>query len=181
MNSTFFAPISLPHPSSLVDNTQHYLDLPHFLTGTHIVMKAGLCKIASLHRQTVTHENEMVECSPNTAGLHSEQSIREKIFCPIVVSTPDFCGKSSPSLPPCFLTLWIINLTVNLIPKPQSKIDPGHIPLPSRCTRHFFLCLNTHLRPDLAHTHVPSTSISPDTQKLTHSPGRQGNAHVTIS
>ena len=38
-----------------------------------------------------------------------------------------------------------------------------------------------HLRPDLAHTHAPSTSIAPDTQKLTHSPGRQGDTHVTNS
>ena len=181
MNSTFFTPISLPHPSTLADNTQHYLNQPHFLTGTHIVIKAASWKIASLHPQTVTHENGMVGCSPNTVGLQPEQSIWEKIFCPIVISIRDFCGKSSPSLPPCFLTLWIMNLTVNLIPQPQSKIDPGHIPLPSRCKIHFFLCPTTQLRPDLAHTHAPSTSISPDTQKLTHSPDRQGNTHVTIS
>ena len=36
-----------------------------------------------------------------------------------------------------------------------------------------------HLRPDLARTHAPSTSIAPDT--LTHSPGRQGNTQVTNS
>ena len=35
--------------------------------------------------------------------------------------------------------------------------------------------------PDLAHTHPPSVSIVPDTQKLIHSPGRQGNTHVTNS
>ena len=36
-----------------------------------------------------------------------------------------------------------------------------------------------HLRPNLAHAQAPSASIAPDTQKLTHSPGRQGNTHVT--
>ena len=40
---------------------------------------------------------------------------------------------------------------------------------------------SVHLRPDLAHTHVPSPSITPDTQKLTHSPERQGNTHVANS
>ena len=34
---------------------------------------------------------------------------------------------------------------------------------------------SVHLRPDLAHTHASFASIAPDTQKLTHSPGRQGN------
>ena len=38
---------------------------------------------------------------------------------------------------------------------------------------------SVHLMPDLAHTHAPSTSIAADTQNLTHSPGRQGNTHVT--
>ena len=38
-----------------------------------------------------------------------------------------------------------------------------------------------HLKPDLAHTLVQPTSIAPDTQKLTHSPGRQGNKHMTNS
>ena len=40
---------------------------------------------------------------------------------------------------------------------------------------------SVHFKPDLAHTHVLPTSISPDTQKLTHSPGRQGNTHMTNS
>ena len=40
---------------------------------------------------------------------------------------------------------------------------------------------NKHLKPDLAHTHAPSTSIAPDTQKLAHSPGRRANTHVTNS
>ena len=40
---------------------------------------------------------------------------------------------------------------------------------------------SVHLRPDLAHTHGPSASIAADTQKLTHSPGKQGNMHVTNS
>ena len=38
-----------------------------------------------------------------------------------------------------------------------------------------------HVRPDLAHNHAPSASIAPDTQKLTHSAGTQGNTHVTNS
>ena len=38
-----------------------------------------------------------------------------------------------------------------------------------------------HLRPDLTNTHAPSTSIAPGTQKLAHSPGKQGNTHVTNS
>ena len=38
---------------------------------------------------------------------------------------------------------------------------------------------SVHLMSDLAHTHAPSTSIAADTQNLTHSPGRQGNTHVT--
>ena len=33
----------------------------------------------------------------------------------------------------------VSNLTVNLIPLPQPKTDPGHISLPGRCTRHFSL------------------------------------------
>ena len=40
---------------------------------------------------------------------------------------------------------------------------------------------SVHLRPDLAHTHAPSPSIGQDTQQLAHSPGRQGNTHVTNS
>ena len=38
-----------------------------------------------------------------------------------------------------------------------------------------------NLRPDLAHTHAPSASIAADTRKLTHSPDRQNNTHVTNS
>ena len=40
---------------------------------------------------------------------------------------------------------------------------------------------SVHFRPDLAHTKAPSALIAPDTQKLTHSPGRQCNTHVTNS
>ena len=40
---------------------------------------------------------------------------------------------------------------------------------------------SVHLRSGLARTHAPSASAAPDTQKLTHSPGRQGNTHVTGS
>ena len=56
-------------PSTLADNTQTYLSQTHFLTRTHIVMKAALCKIARLHPQVVTHGNRLVECSPHTPGL----------------------------------------------------------------------------------------------------------------
>ena len=35
----------------------------------------------------------------------------------------------------------------------------------------WFLCPTTHFRSDLAHTHVSSASICPDTQNLTHSTG----------
>ena len=37
------------------------------------------------------------------------------------------------------------------------------------------------LRPNLADTHAPFTSIAPYTQKLTHSLGRRGNKHVANS
>ena len=37
---------------------------------------------------------------------------------------------------------------------------------------------SVNLRPDLAHTHAPSTSVAPDTQSLTQSPGK---THVTNS
>ena len=40
---------------------------------------------------------------------------------------------------------------------------------------------SVYLRPDLSRTHAPSASIAPITQKLTHTSGRQGNAHVTNS
>ena len=40
---------------------------------------------------------------------------------------------------------------------------------------------SVHLRPDLVHTHAPSTSIAPDTKELIYSPGRQGNTHVINS
>ena len=50
------------------------------------------------------------------------------------------------------------------------------LPLP-KITRTFGNSM--HLRPDLVHTHAPSASIAPGAQKLTHSPSRQGNTHVT--
>ena len=40
---------------------------------------------------------------------------------------------------------------------------------------------SAYLRPDSARTYTPSASIAPDTQKLTPSPNRQGNKHVTNS
>ena len=79
------------------------LSLP---TSLLIVMKAT-CKIASLHPQTITHENRIVECSPYTLGLSPEQSIKEKIFCFIEVSNWVFRGRNSPPLAPCYLTLSI--------------------------------------------------------------------------
>ena len=58
----------------------------------------------------------------------------------------------------------------------QEQYSQTLLPLPK--IAHSFGS-NVHLRPDLTHTHPPSVSIAPDTQKLTHSPGRQGNTHVT--
>ena len=52
------------------------------------------------------------------------------------------------------------------------------LPLPK--IAHTFFS-SVHLRLDLAHTHAPSASIAPDTQKITHSPGRQDNTHATNS
>ena len=52
------------------------------------------------------------------------------------------------------------------------------LPLPK--TAHNFGS-SAHLRPDLAHTHALSTSITPDTQNLIHSPRIQGNTYVTNS
>ena len=40
---------------------------------------------------------------------------------------------------------------------------------------------SAQLRLDVAHTQAPSASKAPGTQKITHSPGRQGNTHVTNS
>ena len=122
VNSAYFTPISLlslsttyplPHPSvsTLSDNTQPYPSQPHFLTGTHIIMKAALCKIASIHPQAVISENQIVECSPYALRSQQEQSIREKIFCSIEASIRKFCGGSSPPLPPCYLSL--LNIRFN--------------------------------------------------------------------
>ena len=72
---------ALQSPFTLADNSQPYPGQPHFLTGTHIVMKAASCKIASRHPQTVTHEKRTVECLPHTPGLYPEQSKNgEKIY-----------------------------------------------------------------------------------------------------
>ena len=54
----------------------------------------------------------------------------------------------------------------------QEQYSQTLLPLPK--IAHSFGS-NVHLRPDLTHTHPPSVSIAPDTQKLIHSPGRQGN------
>ena len=65
------SPQFLPPTSALADNTQSYPGQRHFLTGTHIAMKAASCKIDSLHPQAVTLENQMVECSTNIPGLYA--------------------------------------------------------------------------------------------------------------
>ena len=53
---------------------------------------------------------------------------------------------------------------------------PTVLPLPKKAHT---IGGSIHLRPDLAHTYALSASIAPDTLKLTHSPGKQGNTHVT--
>ena len=45
--------IAPPSNSTLATNTQPYPGQLHFLTGTHIFMKAASCEIASLHSQVV--------------------------------------------------------------------------------------------------------------------------------
>ena len=56
----------------------------------------------------------------------------------------------------------------NTIPRPCYHYPKQRTPL-------------VQLRPDLAHIHAPSTFIAPDTQNLTHSPGREDNTYVTNS
>ena len=66
---TKYHPGSPPSRNSPQENTQPYPGQTHFLTGTHITIKAASCKIALLNPQAVTYENRMVECSPHTPGL----------------------------------------------------------------------------------------------------------------
>ena len=111
--------MSHPWPSTLGDNTQPYPSQPHFLTETHIVMRAASCKIASLHPQAVTHENQVVKYSSHTPGLWPQQSIREKTFPSIVVLNQDFQRGRLPPQQPCYLTL--------LNRKFKSKFNPTTI------------------------------------------------------
>ena len=63
----------------------------------------------------------------------------ENTFSSIGVSNPGFCGGSSPSQPPCYrlLLCCTFHFIVYFILLPQPRADPGHIALPSHCTRHF--------------------------------------------
>ena len=57
VNSAYFTPISPPPPPpplTVADNTHPHPGRSQFSTGTHIVMKAAACKIASLHPQAAT-------------------------------------------------------------------------------------------------------------------------------
>ena len=64
--------------------------------------------------------------------------------------------------------------------KKAQQENYSHTLLPSPKIAHTFGS-SVNLRPDLAHTHAPLASKAQDTQKLTHSPGRQGNTHVSNS
>ena len=55
----------------------------------------------------------------------------------------------------------VSNLTVNLIPLPQPRTDPGHIFLPRRCTRHFSL---SHHARGFSRNHLHDSRNSPPTK-----------------
>ena len=98
---------ALQSPFTLADNSQPYPGQPHFLTGTHIVMKAASCKIASRHPQTVKSpmkNGRWNACLTLRDYIRSNLKTGKK-FTSIVVLYRDWRAGSSSPQPPCYLTL----------------------------------------------------------------------------
>ena len=70
------------------------------------------------------------------------------------------------------LNIWIAWTVISTANDLTRRLFPGPITITQS---------RIHLRPDLAHTHAPSTSIVTGTQNVIQSLGRQVNTHATNS
>ena len=118
--------------------------------------------------QAAAHENWLLRCFPRVPGFSREHSasipphsarvswrsrdpppplflhanfvaIRENIFDSSVESDQGFRGESSTLQPPCYRLILHYKFHKFFETLPQSRTDLGHIPLSSRCARHFSL------------------------------------------
>ena len=98
------------------------------------------CRTKQLQSPTGSHQwKQAGELLPSHFGIKPEQSTRKTFLISMGYWTSTSTVRAHHQNHHAINYGYIPNMTVDLILLPLSKTDPGHIPLPSCCTRHFSL------------------------------------------